>query len=356
MDESKPPAPPEGVPNEAPDAGSTGVDAPALVAGTDPAVSEGAGTAPGDAEAAAVDEGAAPAKDAPPPEVSSPRSPRDGTRRIVVPARALARQSRRDFFLFGAGALAAAAAFYAALPEETRMHVLGDREREFLDSLEARLGASPERRENVLNRALTFDDDVAEALYSPARLVRTYRRSDLTPVPNNYAGETPDPDYIPDWTLSVEGLASGRTETFTIDDLRSRFRRRDQITRLCCVEGWSAIGWWGGLRFADFLEAYPPAAGARWAKLESSVNLDSDGNEDPYFVSIDLATARHPQTLLATHQNDAPLSVEHGAPLRLLAPMKLGLKNIKAITKIVYSVREPPDYWNLQGYSKYDGL
>src|SRR4029079_602715 len=124
--------------------------------------------------------------------------------------------------------------------------------------------------------------------------------------------------------------ACGRVETFTSDDLVSRFPRHDQITRLCCVEGWSAIGWWGGLRFADFLDAHPPAPGARWAKLESPVTLDSDGDEDPYFVSIDLATARHPQTLLATHQNDAPLSVEHGAPLRVLAPMKTGVEKHQA--------------------------
>jgi DMSO/TMAO reductase YedYZ molybdopterin-dependent catalytic subunit len=289
------------------------------------------------------------------PDASLPR-PSDGTRRIVVPLRDLKRQTRRDFLLFGAGAVATAAAFYALLPDETRAHVLGDRQREFLDSLEARLGMNAKSRENLLNRALTFDDDVAEALYSPGRRVRTYRKSDRTDVPNNYAGDTPDPSYIPDWRLTVEGLASGRDETFTIDDLKSRFRYSDQITRLCCVEGWSAIGWWGGLRFAEFLNAHPPAPGAKWAKLESAVNLDSDGNPDPYYVSIDLPTARHPQTLLVTHQDDQPLSVEHGAPLRLLAPMKLGLKNIKAITKITYSAAEPPDYWNLQGYSKYDGL
>ena len=75
-----------------------------------------------------------------------------------------------------------------------------------------------------------------------------------------------------------------------------------------------------------------------------------------------MGTARHPQTLLATEQNDAnlklvPLTVEHGAPLRLLVPMKLGLKNIKAITKIdVHRKASPPDYWNERGYSKYDGL
>ena len=330
-----------------------------------------------------VSAGAAPALDAAPPNPATTESERseapppdepeaeiaadetiaaplarlsDGRRLVILPSDDRRRQSRRDFFLFGAGAVAAAAAFYAVLPDSTRERILSDGEREFLDSLEARVGLGAKRRENILNRALTFDDDVAEALYSPRRLVRTYRRSDLTPVPNNYAGETPDPNYIPDWKLTVEGLASGKPATLGIGDLLARFRRRDQITRLCCVEGWSAIGWWGGFRFAEFLEAFPPAPGTRWAKLESSVNLDSDGDPDPYFVSIDLATARHPQTLLATHQNGEPLSVEHGAPLRLLAPMKLGLKNIKAITRIVYSAAEPPDYWNLQGYSKYDGL
>ena len=75
------------------------------------------------------------------------------------------------------------------------------------------------------------------------------------------------------------------------------------------------------------------------------------------------STAHRPQALLATHQNDAnqqlvPLTVEHGAPLRLLVPMKLGLKNIKAITKITYTVDEPKDYWSDEGrgYSRYDGL
>ncbi len=116
------------------------------------------------------------------------------------------------------------------------------------------------------------------------------------------------------------------------------------------------MAWWGGLRFADLLDAFPPAPGARWASLESAVNLDFDGEPDPYYVSIDLETARHPQTLLATHLGGKSLPLDHGAPLRLIAPMKLGLKNIKAITSIAYSAEEPEDYWAKRGYSKYDGL
>ena len=116
------------------------------------------------------------------------------------------------------------------------------------------------------------------------------------------------------------------------------------------------MAWWGGIRFAELLEQFPPAAGARWASLRSAVNLDAYGRSDPYYVSIDLGTARHSQTLLATHLDGKPLPLAHGAPLRLLAPMKLGLKNIKAITDIAYTAEEPADYWNERGYSRYDGL
>ena len=101
---------------------------------------------------------------------------------------------------------------------------------------------------------------------------------------------------------------------------------------------------------------YPPMSQAKWARVESSVNLDASGNPDPYFMALDLATARHPQTLLATHFNGRPLTVDHGAPLRLLVPVKLGLKNVKAVTKFTYAAEEPRDYWAQRGYSRYDGI
>ena len=73
-------------------------------------------------------------------------------------------------------------------------------------------------------------------------------------------------------------------------------------------------------------------------------------------MSLDLWTARHPQTLLATHLNGKPLTVEDGAPLRLVVAVKLGLNNIKAITRITYRGDEPADYWAKRGYSRYDGI
>ncbi len=256
----------------------------------------------------------------------------------------LRRWTRRNLLIFGAGALATLAIGGSQLPREVF-------ERLGLDPL--RTGSDDKW---LLNKALQLDDDVATALYSQHHSVPTYTKSQITPLKNNYNGATPDPAYIPGWRLTLDGLSSGLTVSLDIGVLLAHHQIHDQITRLVCVEGWSAIAWWSGLRFDDLLRAYPPVSQAKWAHIESSVNLDANGNPDPYFVSIDLLTAQHPQTLLATHLNGEPLTVEHGAPLRLLVPVKLGLKNIKAITRITYTKDAPSDYWAERGYSPYDGI
>jgi DMSO/TMAO reductase YedYZ molybdopterin-dependent catalytic subunit len=264
---------------------------------------------------------------------------------IEVEPAILRRWTRRDLLFLGAGALATLAVGGSQLSRNL-LQQLG------LDQG----GTTGPENEWLLNQALRLDDAVGTALYSQHHLVPTYTKSQITPLKNNYNGVTPDPAYIPGWRLTLDGLSSGLAVSLDIEALLSRHQIHDQITRLVCVEGWSAIAWWSGLRFDDLLHAYPPVSHAKWALLESSVNLDANGNPDPYFVSLDLLTAQHPQTLLATHQDGKPLTVEHGAPLRLLVPVKLGLKNIKAITRITYTEDEPPDYWAKRGYSRYDGI
>jgi DMSO/TMAO reductase YedYZ molybdopterin-dependent catalytic subunit len=264
---------------------------------------------------------------------------------VEVAPNLLRRWTRRDLLLFGMGTIAAVAAGGSLLPQATLKH----------------LGIIHEnknwpKKEWLLNKSLGIDDDVAEALYSRNRLVPTYTKSQITPLRNNYNGATPDPSYIPEWRLTLDGLASGLSVSLNIRNLLASFQVHEQITRLVCVEGWSAIAWWAGLRFDDLLRAHPPMSQAKWVRIESSVNLGPWGNPDPYYVSLDLATPRHPQTLLATHLNGKPLTVEHGAPLRLVAPVKLGLKNVKAITRITYTGDEPVDYWAKRGYSRYDGI
>lgn len=263
---------------------------------------------------------------------------------IEAAPRDLRRLTRRDLLLFGASSLAALAGSVYLLPQDT------------VDRVGVPANLNTPRKEHLLNQALRFDDEVAQALYSPNRSVPTYSKSQITPLRNNYNGATPDPSYIPGWRLTLEGLLSGVSVSLDIRTLLTRFTQYEQITRFVCVEGWSAIAWWSGVKFDDLLHAYPPISQAEWARVDSSVNLDENGNPDPYYASIDLATARHPQTLLVTHFNGQPLTVDHGAPLRLLVPVKLGLKNVKAVTKITYTVDQPSDYWAERGYSRYDGI
>src|ERR1700722_10923532 len=263
---------------------------------------------------------------------------------IEMAPRVLRYRNRRDVLLFSAGVVAAVAGAGSFLPQTT------------LSRMGARRNINARGKEWLLNKALRIDDDVAEALYSRNRMVPTYMKSQITPIKNNYNGDTPDPGYISGWNLALQGLASNVSVSLDIQNLLTRFPLHEQITRLVCVEGWSAVAWWAGVRFDDLLRAYPPVSQAKWAHVESSVNLDASGNPDPYFVSIDLATARHPQTLLVTNLNGQALTVEHGAPLRLLVPVKLGLKNVKAVTRISYCAEEPTDYWAQSGYSSYDGI
>src|SRR5579863_6832703 len=146
-------------------------------------------------------------------------------------------RTRRDFLFFGAGALAATAGAGFLLPQPT------------LSRLGMRRDMNSPGKEWLLNKALRIDDDVAETLYSPRRTVPTYTKSQITPLRNNYNGATPDPGYIPGWHLTLNGLASGVSVALDIRNLMARFSIYEQITQLVCVEGWSAIAWWAGLRF-----------------------------------------------------------------------------------------------------------
>src|SRR5262252_2804531 len=130
---------------------------------------------------------------------------------IEVAPEAWRRRTRRDVLVFGASALGVLA-----------------------------VGRSWRNEGWLASKALRFDDDVAQALYSPNRLVPTYTKSQITPLKNNYNGATPGPGYIPAWRLTLDGLSSGLAVSLDIRTLLAHHRIHDQITRLACVEGWSA--------------------------------------------------------------------------------------------------------------------
>jgi DMSO/TMAO reductase YedYZ molybdopterin-dependent catalytic subunit len=168
----------------------------------------------------------------------------------------LRRWTRRDLLLFGAGALATLAVGGSQLPRQVLQRL----------GLDQGGTIGPENKW-LLDKALQLDDDVSTALYSKHHLVPTYSKSQITPLKNNYNGATPDPSYIPGWRLSLDGLSSGLAVSLEIESLLAHHRIYDQITRLVCVEGWSAIAWWSGLTFDDLLHAYPPVSQAKWAYI-----------------------------------------------------------------------------------------
>jgi len=77
---------------------------------------------------------------------------------------------------------------------------------------------------------------------------------------------------------------------------------------------------------------------------------------DKYSASIDMPTALHPQTILATHYAGAPITDPYGLPLRLRTATKLGFKNPKWITAIEVTDTYPSDYWADRGYNWFSGL
>ena len=136
-----------------------------------------------------------------------------------------------------------------------------------------------------------------------------------------------------------------------IEDLR-KLPYTEQITQFKCVEGWSQIVRWGGVRYSDFLKAYPPAnvdgRPPKFAVMETS--------NGEYNASFDMASLLHPQTLLCHTMDGRPLEPYHGAPLRLAMPLKYGYKQIKQIASITYGNERVPDYWEKLGYDWYAGL
>ncbi len=137
----------------------------------------------------------------------------------------------------------------------------------------------------------------------------------------------------------------------TLGDIEA-LPRHELVTEFKCIEGWSQVVHWAGVRVADFLDCYPPALvhgrEPRYVYMETP-----DGD---YYTGYELAALRHPQALLVTEMMGAPLTPIHGAPLRLHMPTKYGYKQIKCIGLIVYGDTRPDDYWTKLGYDWYADL
>ena len=150
------------------------------------------------------------------------------------------------------------------------------------------------------------------------------------------------------WKVSVTPYSSGPPGEVALADIRA-LPKSKHTTEFKCIEGWSTVVQWGGARFSDFVAVHAP--GSERANFVSLVTPDRE-----YFVGIDMPSMMHPQTLLCYEMNGRPLEEDHGAPLRLVTPVKYGIKSLKRIAAISFTGNRPPDYWANQGYDYYAGL
>ena len=191
-------------------------------------------------------------------------------------------------------------------------------------------------------------NDRAQAwLFDPKKLAPEYAESRIEdPFPfNAYYGE----DEVKvidetDYKLELGGLIKEK-KPWRLPELYE-LPQVSQVTRLICVEGWSAIGKWSGVRLGDFLQRVGADLSAKYVGFKCG---------DEYYGSIDMPSALHPQTILALRYADQILEPKYGFPMRLRIPTKLGFKNPKHIAVIFVSNTHPGGYWEDQGYNWFSG-
>jgi DMSO/TMAO reductase YedYZ molybdopterin-dependent catalytic subunit len=204
-----------------------------------------------------------------------------------------------------------------------------------------------ESAEELLEAVSRLNDRAQAALFDPRRLAPVYTEAEVArPFPFNAYYGMDEIRRVDDlaWRLQLGGRIE-RKQAWSLADLM-RLPLTDQITRHICVEGWSAIGRWGGVRFSEFLTRIGADLQANYVGFRCF---------DDYYTSIDMPTALHPQTVLAWSFDGHPLPAEFGHPVKLRMPTKLGYKNPKYIAEIFVTNDYPGGYWEDQGYNWFGG-
>jgi DMSO/TMAO reductase YedYZ molybdopterin-dependent catalytic subunit len=205
---------------------------------------------------------------------------------------------------------------------------------------------SEETKTSLLRSTLEFNERVSQTFYKPTRLAPEFSGDDVTaPRVNGDAGMPVEFDPAT-WMLAVSGISGGDLQ-LSIDDIKA-LPRTDMIVEFKCIEGWSMIAHYAGARFSDFAAKYAPGSRARYVGMTTP--------NEGYYVGWDVESIMHPQTLLCYEMNGRPLTLAHGAPLRLASPTKYGIKQIKRIGKIEFTDTRPRDFWAENGYDWYAGL
>jgi DMSO/TMAO reductase YedYZ molybdopterin-dependent catalytic subunit len=150
------------------------------------------------------------------------------------------------------------------------------------------------------------------------------------------------------WKLQVV-QKPGDTLFLSLDEIKA-LPKTEVIFDFKCIEGWSQVTHWGGVKFSDFVKKYNLAGEAAM----KYVGLSTPDKQ--YYVGIDTRSIMHPQTILCYEMNGRPLPLSQGYPLRLIIPVKYGIKHLKRVGTVFFSTSKPKDYWYERGYDYYSGL
>jgi DMSO/TMAO reductase YedYZ molybdopterin-dependent catalytic subunit len=202
--------------------------------------------------------------------------------------------------------------------------------------------------ERALMKVSYFNDRAQAWLFNPNKLAPTYPDSAITrPFPfNAYYPESDAPEvYKEDYALEVGGLVDDK-KSWTLDKLYA-LPQETQVTRHICIEGWSAIGKWSGVRLSEFLRRVGADTRAKYVWFRCA---------EGYHTSIDMATALHPQTQMTFRFDGEILPRKYGFPMKVRIPTKLGFKNPKHVMELAVINNWNPGYWEEQGYNWFSGI
>ena len=206
----------------------------------------------------------------------------------------------------------------------------------------------PQSVDRALHAMSGFNDGVQALLFDPNKLAPTYPASMVLKPPKfnaYYDVQDVDPVDEDGWKLELSGLIADK-QPWTLERINA-LPQRDEIIRHVCVEGWDYVGEWSGVPLRSFLERVGADLKAKYVAFQTA---------DDYPSSIDMATALHPQTLLATRYAGEKLADPFGFPLRLRMSTKLGYKNPKWITALEVTNTYPGGFWEKQGFSWFAGI
>lgn len=201
-----------------------------------------------------------------------------------------------------------------------------------------------------IRAVLNTNEKIFDGLLSDKHLTKEYPKSKAAnPARVNGFLGLKTPFDSANWRMNVI-KANGDTLKLTLDDIR-KLPKVEITFNFKCIEGWSQITNWGGVRFADFVKAY----GLTNETAMEYLGLSTPDKE--YYVGIDMLSAMHPQTILCYELNGKPLPMDQGYPVRLIIPVKYGVKSLKRIGDMYFSNSRPPDYWaDKKGYDYFSGL